>query len=57
MRVLEMRGGYLYQHRPDVIPHGYMSDDEVALWAAYYARRNQEMADMKPQAKPGRRRG
>lgn len=36
MRMLELRGGYLYEHRPDVIPQGRLTDDEVALWAAYY---------------------
>jgi hypothetical protein len=36
MQMLELRGGYLYQHRPDVVPHGFLSDEELALWAAYY---------------------
>ena len=31
MQLLEMRGGYLYQHRPDVIPQGYLTDEELAL--------------------------
>lgn len=39
MALLEARGGWLYQHRPDVIPHGYLSDEELALWGAYYERR------------------
>jgi hypothetical protein len=42
MRLLELRGGYLYQHRPDVIPQGYVTDEELALWSAYYERRQQE---------------
>lgn len=42
MRLLEMRGGYLYQHRPDVIPQGWMTDEELALWSAYYAMRAAE---------------
>lgn len=29
-------GGFLYQHRPDVIPHGYVTPEELSLWAAYY---------------------
>ena len=37
-----MRGGFLHQHRPDVIPHGFLSDEEVGLWAAYYERRERE---------------
>jgi hypothetical protein len=39
MRLLEMRGGFLYQHRPDVIPQGFLTDDELALWSAYYERK------------------
>jgi hypothetical protein len=37
-----MRGGYLYQHRPDIIPQGWMTDEEVGLWAAYHERRQAE---------------
>lgn len=37
-----MRGGFLHQHRPDVIPQGFMTDEELGLWAAYYERREQE---------------
>lgn len=37
-----MRGGYLFQARPDVIPQGYLTDDEMSLWSAYYERRNAE---------------
>ena len=40
MALLEQRGGYLYQHRPDVIPHGFLCNEEIALWEAYYERRN-----------------
>lgn len=36
MALLEQRGGFLHQHRPDVIPHGYVTNEELALWAAYY---------------------
>lgn len=39
MALLELRGGYLYQHRPDVIPQGFLTDQEVALWAAFYEQR------------------
>lgn len=39
MRLAEQRGGYLYQHRPDVIPQGFQTDEELALWAAFYERR------------------
>jgi hypothetical protein len=42
MRLLEMRGGFLYQHRPDVIPQGFMTDEELAMWTAYYERKAAE---------------
>ena len=42
MRIAEQRGGYLYQHRPDVIPQGYQTDEEMAMWAVYYERREKE---------------
>jgi hypothetical protein len=42
MQLLELRGGYLYQHRPDVIPQGHLTDEEVALWDAYYQKRAAE---------------
>lgn len=42
MKLLDMRGGYLYQHRPDVIPQGFLTDEELALWSAYYERKNAE---------------
>jgi len=39
MQLIELRGGYLYQHRPDLIPQGFLTHEEVALWAAYYERK------------------
>ncbi len=36
MAMIEQRGGFLYQHRPDVIPQGFVTDEETTLWAAYY---------------------
>ena len=51
MRLLDVRGGYLYQHRPDVIPQGFMTDEEIALWSAYYE------AKQKAAEQPGARRG
>lgn len=42
MRLLDARGGFLYEHRPDVIPQGYLTDEELTLWAAYYERRMDE---------------
>lgn len=42
MSLLEKHGGYLYEHRPDIIPQGWLTDEELGLWAAYYERRNAE---------------
>lgn len=42
MQLIERRGGSLYEHRPDVIPQGWQTDEELALWAAYYEIRAQE---------------
>lgn len=36
MQLCELRGGWLYEVRPDVIPQGWMTDEEIGLWAAYY---------------------
>jgi hypothetical protein len=40
MRLVEQRGGFLYQHRPDIMPHGFLTPEELALWAAYYERQD-----------------
>lgn len=42
MRLAEQRGGFLHQHRPDVIPQGFVTDEELALWVAYYELRASE---------------
>jgi hypothetical protein len=42
MQLLDKRGGYLYEHRPDIIPQGYMTEEEVGLWVAFYERKNAE---------------
>jgi hypothetical protein len=36
MQLLDLRGGYLYQHFPDVMPDGRITSEELALWSAYY---------------------
>jgi len=36
MALLDIRGGYLYQHRPDLFPGGMISETETALWSIYY---------------------
>ncbi len=40
-----MRGGYLYQHCPDIAPHGYLTPEELCLWAAFNERRAIEEPD------------
>jgi hypothetical protein len=42
MQLCEQRGGFLYQHRPDVIPQGFLTEEEVGLWSAYYERKAAE---------------
>lgn len=39
MVLLDRRGGYLYEHRPDVIPQGFLTDEELMYWSAFYAMR------------------
>lgn len=41
MSLAEARGGFLYQIRPDVIPQGYLTNEELALWTAYYELKEQ----------------
>lgn len=36
-----MRGGFLYEHRPDLFPEGQLTDTELELWAMYYRERNE----------------
>lgn len=47
MKVIDMRGGYLYQHRPDVIPQGYLTEEELALWAVYLEMRDARVGGAK----------
>lgn len=42
MTLIEQRGGFLYEHRPDVIPQGYVTDEELSLWTVYYERKAAE---------------
>jgi hypothetical protein len=39
MAMIDKRGGFLYQHRPDLIPQGFVTEEEVTLWCAYYEMR------------------
>jgi len=31
----------MYQHRPDLFPQGWLTQDEIALWAMYYESKEQ----------------
>jgi hypothetical protein len=42
MTLLEARGGYLYQNRPDLFPQGFLTNEELALWSAHYEMRRQK---------------
>lgn len=44
MALIEQRGGFLYQHRPDIIPQGFVTDEEVVMWVAYYKHKAQRAA-------------
>jgi hypothetical protein len=32
-----LKGRFLFEVRPDIIPEGYLTDVECALWSRYYA--------------------
>lgn len=36
MTLLDLRGGYLYQHRSSDFPAGELTEDELLLWELYY---------------------
>lgn len=36
MALLDLRGGFLYQHRSDLFPQGFLTETESALWELYY---------------------
>lgn len=40
LALLHLRGGFLYEHRPDLFPEGYLTTDETALWCRFYDERN-----------------
>lgn len=33
----DMKGSYLYEIAPDIMPYGYASNLEIELWGLYYA--------------------
>ena len=42
MMLIDKRGGALYQVRPDVIPQGYQTNEELCLWTAFYEMKARE---------------
>jgi len=36
MALLDLRGGYLYQHKSSLFPEGEMTETELLLWELYY---------------------
>ena len=42
MQMLAQRGGFLHQHRPDLVPQGFVTEEELCLWAAYYERQTKD---------------
>lgn len=43
MALLDLRGGYLYQHKPSLIPEGELTETEMLLWEMYYHDKNDRM--------------
>ena len=39
MSLLELRGGWLYEHRPDLFPEGYLTPAELLLWGKHLEER------------------
>lgn len=42
MALLDLRGGYLYQHKPSLLPGGEITGTEMALWELYYQDKKQQ---------------
>lgn len=42
LTLLHAKGGYLYEHRPDLFPEGQLTDTEMELWGLFYRDRNRE---------------
>jgi len=40
MALLDLRGGYLYQHKPSLFPSGEITQVELALWEMYYGEKS-----------------
>lgn len=40
MALLDLRGGYLYQHKASLFPSGEITGTEQLLWELYYTEKN-----------------
>jgi len=40
MALLDLRGGFIYQHKPSIFPEGELTDTEALLWELYYREKN-----------------
>jgi hypothetical protein len=40
MALLDLRGGYLYQHKQSLFPGGEITGTELVLWELYYHDKN-----------------
>lgn len=41
LMLCDLKGRFLFEARPDVFPEGRLTAVETALWARYYAEKNQ----------------
>lgn len=44
MALLDLRGGYLYEHKKSLFPGGEITGTEMLLWELYYQDKNKRMA-------------
>jgi len=44
MALLELRGGYLYEHKQSLFPCGEITGTELVLWELYYHDKNKRQA-------------
>ena len=40
MSLLDIRGGFLYEHKPSIFPEGEITETELILWELYYHEKN-----------------
>jgi hypothetical protein len=40
LQLCDLKGRFLFEVRPDLIPEGYLTGVECALWSRYYTDKN-----------------